>query len=178
LKIKSVLEFSTILFPQDFSRVIIFKSFYDTIQFYVQNLFYVYFFGIQTATTVAKPEREPKRKWLGWTLTCLCMTMTELSSNGGKSKPNSQPGHQARLYILNSQSQKGQLSFIVPCLTQSSLSWLVWFGCKSRDSLLLSLFFSFAKEMAKQSVRYVFSCSCWFWIVNAFWILLLPSCWQ
>jgi hypothetical protein len=50
------LEFSTILFPQDFSRVIIFKSFYDTIQFYV------YFFGIQTATTVAKPEREPKRK--------------------------------------------------------------------------------------------------------------------
>lgn len=172
MKIKSVLEFSTILFPQDFSRVIIFKSFYDTIQFYV------YFFGIQTATTVAKPEREPKRKWLGWTLTCLCMTMTELSSNGGKSKPNSQPGHQARLYILNSQSQKGQLSFIVPCLTQSSLSWLVWFGCKSRDSLLLSLFFSFAKEMAKQSVRYVFSCSCWFWIVNAFWILLLPSCWQ
>lgn len=65
LKIKSVLKFSTILFSQDFSRVIIFKSFYDTTQFYVPNLFHESFLGIQTATTVAKPEREPKMKMTG-----------------------------------------------------------------------------------------------------------------
>lgn len=118
-------------------------------QFYVPNLFYVSFFWYPDSDNGGQARARAKKKMTGWTLTCLCMTVTELSSNGGKSKPNSQPGHQARLYILNSQSQKGQLSFIVPCLTLSSPSWLVWFGCKSRDSLLLSLFFSFAKEMAK-----------------------------